>query len=162
MSNTVEGTLPSQPTSAKTWKQKTTEGTLITVPSGNTALVQSPGIEIFTNQGIIPNALLPLVQGFMVSASKPEDISPEKLAELVGDPKKIQEMIQLADAIVVYCCLDPVVVPTPTDADGNLIPLRDSRRNSDILYVDEVDVNDKIFIMNFAVGGSANIEKFRN
>jgi len=160
MSNTQhEGTL-GQPTPASTWKKKATEGTLIRVPSGNTALIRTPGIEIFLTEGIIPNPLMPLVKSFMSAAGSPT--AKEDLEGLANDPEKINQMMALADVIVIYCCLDPVVHEKPYDENGVLIPIGNPRRDPDALYVDEVDVNDKLFVMNYAIGGSEFGEKFRD
>lgn len=35
-------------------------------------------------------------------------------------------------------------------------------REDDVLYSDMVDINDKMFIMNYAVGGTRDFERFRN
>jgi hypothetical protein len=162
MSNTQdEGILPGQPTKASTWKKKAQEGTLIRVPSGNTALVRTPGIEIFIKKGIIPNSLLPLVHSFMSVAGSPT--AKDDLSQIANNPEKIEEMLELADVIITYCCMDPIVVATPIDENGKSLPIGHPKRDDDTLYVDEVDVNDKLFIMNFAVGGAAaDGEKFRN
>jgi len=149
---------PDVPTSASVWKKKAVGGTLITVPSGNTALVRAPGMQTFLEQGVIPNALMPLIRDAMQKGSAPEE---SDMSEMISDPEKLKELIEMANAITVYCCIDPKVVGAPHDAEGNLIPIGDARRDEDILYVDEVEFNDRMYIFNFAVGGPADIEKFR-
>lgn len=144
---------PASATPASAWKKQTVEGTLLTVPSGNTALVRSPGMQVFLQEGVIPNGLMGLVQEAMVTGGTAQ--INEK--EILADPQKLQQIIDLADAVTVYCCIDPKVVAAPAN-----IPFGDPGRDPDVLYVDEVDFMDKMFIFNFAVGGgTADVEKFR-
>lgn len=146
------------PTSASSWKKKSVGGTLLSVPSGNTALVRSPGMEVFLTRGIIPNSLIPMVQEAMQRGAAPKD---EDIQDLMNDPKKIEDIVELADAVTVYCCVDPIVAPRPTDEAGNVLPIGHPDRDEDVLYVDEVDFADKMFIFNFAVRGSADLSGFR-
>ena len=158
---------PGPVTSASTWKRQTVEGTLLTVPSGAVALVRAPGMQVFLKEGVIPNALMPIVQEAMVRGTAPSD---EDMGSLVDDPKKIQEIMNLADSVTIFCCIDPKVHPIPVGEvivagipTAQVIPFGDPKRDPDILYVDEIDFNDKMFIFNFAVGGgTADFAKFRS
>ena len=150
---------PGTVTSASSWKKQSVEGTLITVPSGNTALVRAPGMQVFLTEGVIPNGLMSLVQEAMVSGQAPKGLDE---SEFLKDPATLQQIIDLADAVTVYCCIDPKVQPAPRDEEGNVLPFGDESRDIDTLFVDEVDFMDKMFIFNFAVGGgTADLEKFR-
>lgn len=146
------------PTSASSWKKKTVGGTLFTVPSGNTALIRTPGMQAFIKQGIIPNALMPFIQEAMKKGEKPSDVD---VSQLLDDPTRLNQIMDLADAVTVNCCIDPKVEAIPLDEDENQIPIGDSRRDDDTLYVDEVDFEDKMYIFNLAVGGTSDLEKFR-
>lgn len=150
-----------KPTSATAWKQKAAVGTLVTVPSGNQVRVRTPGMQVFLREGVIPNGLMPIIQESMASGVAPSADAGESL---LNDPEKLQEILDLADAITIYCCLDPRVASVPTEeieGVSTLIGLGDERRDDDILYVDEMDLNDKMFIFQFAVGGTASLEDFR-
>lgn len=150
------------PTSASTWKKKTVGGTLITVPSGNTALVRTPGMQVFVEQGVIPNALMPIIKEAMSKGMAPAE---SEMSEMVTDPDKLRDLIELANAITVFCCIDPKVEAIPTqvvDGEVVVIPMGDPRRSEEILYIDEVEFNDKMYIFNFAVGGPADMDKFRS
>lgn len=149
---------PSSPTSASSWKQKSVGGTLFTVPSGNTAILRTPGMQAFLTQGVIPNALMPFVQDAMAKGQAP---SKNDMKGLLADPTRLQQIMDLADSITVKCCVDPKVFPIPTDDEGKEIPIGDDRRDENVLYVDEVDFEDKMFIFNVAVGGTSDLEKFR-
>jgi hypothetical protein len=145
-------------TPAKEWKKRTKEGLYVRVPSGNTAYIRTPGMEVFLERGLIPNALLPLITDSLNRGGPPKD---EDLAGLLKDQEKLQEIIDLANGITVYCCIDPVVEPIPLYDDGSIIPIGSSDRDEDLLYVDEVDFNDKMFILGVATGGIEALERFR-
>jgi hypothetical protein len=152
---------PSSPTQASSWKKGTVGGTLVVVPSGNTALIRTPGMQAFLTEGVIPNGLMPIIQEAMLSGAAPSE---DSLAPMMNDPEKIKQIMELADAITVSCCMDPKVTPAPTmKIDGKDVPLPFDHpdRDENTLYVDEVDFNDKMFIFNVAVGGTADLEKFR-
>lgn len=148
----------SGPTSASEWKKKTTLGTLVTVPSGNEVRVRTPGMQVFLSQGVIPNGLMPLIQEAMKQGEAPSD---EAAEALMDDPEKLQEILDLADAVALFCFIEPKLNRVPFDDEGAIIPIGDDRRDEEILYVDEVDLNDKLFIFQFAVGGTAELEQFR-
>jgi len=140
---------PSGPTSAAAWKSKSAEGTLLTVPSGNTCLVKPIGLAAFMKKGVIPNGLIPLIQDSIKKGGVPEDVNIESILE---DEGKLQQILELADSICVDAVLDPKVAPAPAEGED---------RDPNVLYVDEVDFNDKMFIFNFVVGGTADLEQFR-
>lgn len=154
------------PTTASSWKKKTVGGTLVTVPSGNTCLITTPGMQAFIRNGVIPNSLMGIVQESMKTGQAPSE---ESLSPMLDDPKKLAELMQLADDVVVYCCLDPKVAHPPKimvmDDEGNpseqAVAFDDPSRDEDILYVDEVDLSDKMYIFNIAVGGPSDMAPFR-
>lgn len=136
------------------WKKKT-EPVPLDLPSGNTCLVQPVGMEAFIKQGFIPNSLLPIVQKSLAAgeAGRPDEINAgEMMAEALQDPEKLRDIFDVADAVTVYCVVEPKVHPVPED---------DSSREEDKLYVDEIDFDDKMFIFQYAVGGSRDLEAFR-
>jgi len=145
----------STPTTASAWKAKSVEGTPLVVPSGNTCLVRAPGLQVFIKQGMIPNSLLPIVNDAIKKGSVPTNDD----FNIQDDPEMLNEMMELMDAVTVYCVVEPAVEAMPVDDEGEPIPF--SQRDPDTLYVDEVDFTDKIFIFQYAVGGSADLAKFR-
>lgn len=132
-------------TEAKTWKSNK-QGIEVTVPSGNVCLARRVGMEVFLQQGMIPNTLLPIVRAAMSSGEAP-DVSMESM-----DDGMLQDIISLVNAVCVYIVQEPVLRQVPPE--GEL-------RDDDVLYVDEVDLDDKMFLFNWAVGGTADAERFR-
>lgn len=144
-----------KPSTAAQWKAKTSQGYELEVPSGNVALVRPVGMQAFLDKGLIPNSLreiaLESIKGKKTPELKIEDLNEEQ----------IRNMMQLFDAVTVYCVLKPEVVATPLDDEGVPIPSRD-REEVDALYVDDVDLQDKMFIFQFACGGTRSVEQFRD
>lgn len=137
-----------QVTSASAWKKQTSAGTPLVVPSGNTCLVRTPGMQVFVRRGMIPNSLMPIVQEAIQKGKPPSN----KALNLEQTPEMLEEMMEVMDNVTIYCVVEPKVAPAPAD---------DEERDENILYVDEVDFMDKLFIFQYAVGGTADLEKFR-
>lgn len=140
-------------TSTSEWK-RTAQGMPLEVPSGNTALVRPVGMEVFMRQGIIPNSLRPMITEALKGKDLNEALKLDDITE-----KQVEEMIELFDAVTVFCVKEPVVSAVPRNEDGTPVPL--DERDPDKLYVDEVDFDDKQFIFNFVVGGTRDVESFR-
>ncbi len=93
--------------------------------------------------------------------------------DAAGDMGQITKMLQAFDRIVVRTWVQPAVVPTfgiadpisgvwrmPRDQEvGQDLPEGD--RNDDELYVDEIDLEDKMFTFNYVVGGDPDLATFR-
>ena len=161
-------------TSAQEWRKDRT-GKELTLPSGKVCLVRPVGIEAMLSQGQIPNSLLEIVQGALDKGKgkKKEEVDEALLfAEVIKDPQKLQDVFRLADMITARCVEAPKVrLHTWTQEDvlegrcpsedvGVEIP--ESKRDPDWLYTDEVDLDDKMFIMQFAMGGTRDLERFRS
>ncbi|PYS90475.1 MAG: hypothetical protein DMF62_04750 [Acidobacteria bacterium] len=141
------------PTSASQWRRASSGGTPIRVPSGNVALLKRPGLQAFLAQGMVPNSLMGYVTAALKSGTKP------KTEDLDLSPEMMRDMMTLVDAVVCQACVEPRVAPVPTDAKGQ--QLTPEYREQSILYVDEVDIEDKMFIFNYSVGGTADVDSFR-
>lgn len=139
------------PTPISGWK-KSSEGSPLRVPSGNTAIVRNPGMQVFVSQGMIPNSLMGPIQEALHNGKRPD------MSKLEVNEQTLKDMLELADAVVMFCVVDPKVTSNK-DATGEILPLE--ARDADKLYVDEVDVEDKMFIFQYAVGGTRDIERFR-
>lgn len=139
----------------KSWKGKKEAGRDLDLPSGNVALVQRLDPTEFLETGFLPDGLSPIVAE---AVRENKGLPPEKIQEMVGDTTKIAEMLQFMDKIVLRAVLDPKILPIPTEDEDGKIPERDD----DLLYVDQVDLTDKTFIMNWACGGSPDLVQFHH
>jgi hypothetical protein len=155
-----------KPTTKTQWK-KTVGGTELEVPSGNVALVRRLGLQVFVKKGVIPNSLMPMVNKAISSGEFDVKDELEGLNE-----QMLEDIIALYDAILLECVVEPHVSPVPLlsqvhvdaglcgpDDIGNPVPY--ALRDQEELYVDEVDFQDKVFIFQWVVGGTRDVESFR-
>jgi hypothetical protein len=150
MSNTRKATQDRrQPTAANKWK-KTVD--TLTLPSGNIMRVKNPGIMELAHKGLIPNALMTVI---MDAIKKGQEPRPE---DILSDKVDITEMFSMMDNAIIQMAVEPVVLPVPVADDAGEIEDRDP----EALYVDEIGEEDKMYIWNWATGGTANLEQFRN
>lgn len=144
-----QGKKPQDHKTATAWKNKSSD---LTCPSGQLCRVRRPGVQglIKANvlesfdqlTSIVANETIPKAEGSPVVDA----------TTILRDPEKLNEAFVLMDKIVVYVVLEPEVLPAPASED---------ERDDDLVYVDEIDIEDKAFIMNFAIGGSRDLERFR-
>lgn len=140
-----------KPTSAKAWKKKTNKLTELEVPSGSIALVKPMPITDLLTEGVFPDSMRAIVQDAMKDGDK-EGSDKVDMDAILEDPEKLTEMFESFDRILVRVCVEPVV---------EMAPENDSDRDEEILYADEVDLQDKMFIFQFVVGGSKDLAEFR-
>lgn len=171
-------------TPARAWKGKQETGNIdLLLPSGNTALVQRLQPEAFLTSGMIPDSLSAMVNQAIRTK---KGLPPDAVKQIVADPKKIRQSLQMMDEITCYVVVEPKCEMPPRCAFemdgpgqpcGEYIDTDDKRhqdashvgyhafiegeRDSDTLYADQVSVEDKQFIFQFAVGGTADVERFR-
>lgn len=129
------------------WKQKTP---LLELPSGHRVEVFNPGLKTFLVNGSIPNSLMTLADKALKNG---QPLEQDQLDALVNDPQKIADMLKMVDVIAMGVVINPKLHPVPeTGAD----------RDPDLLYVDEMDDEDKLFIFQWATGGTRDLERFRS
>jgi hypothetical protein len=148
-------------TSAREWK-KSSKSALhdLELPSGHVAQVRAPGMQAFISGGFIPNSLLDIVQSELeINSGKPKKSaeaskkqSVEFMKQLQSDPQKTADLFDTIDKVTVHCVVQPPLEFPPDNPD---------HRDDDVLYVDEVDFEDKMYIFQFAVGGAKDLERFR-
>lgn len=133
---------------ASAWKKSNALDHDLEVPSGNVARVRRTPMEALVSAGVIPNPLMRIVEeSFSTEGKGDVNIKFEDL-----DAEQMTAVFELMDNVIVRCVIAPSVSPLPAEGEE-----RDETR----LYVDEVDMADKMFIFNFVVGGTADVEQFR-
>ncbi len=124
----------------------------LTVPSGQLCLCKRPGVQGLIKAGLIDDldALTSLVDQKHVSRVKGKPTV--NTQALMKDPQSIMRVLELADRVVAHVVVEPSVqLPPENDAD----------RVKGQVYTDMIDEEDKMFIMNWAMGGQADLESFR-
>jgi hypothetical protein len=142
------GNAPRRPTTAKQWKARQAERPTepLELPSGNVALVRPVGMPALIKAGVIPNSLLGVVQKAI------RDKRPPDMKSVDWDEQTQLDAIRLFEQCAVFCVVEPKVETPPDDPD---------ERDPDVLYADDVEIDDLIFIFQFAVGGTRDLEQFR-
>jgi hypothetical protein len=121
------------------------------LPSGLFMKLRNPGgLKIFLSEGIIPNSLMSTVHNALDGKKMDAE---EMLNEAGGvDESQIADMMALMDAMMVRCAIEPKVHPVPENEDD---------RDDELLYADELDDNDKMFVFQWVTGGTTDLERFR-
>lgn len=121
-------------------------------PSGQLALVRRPGVEGLLKAGILHqlDSLTALVQQNLDGKNASTEAA---LDDMMRDPEKLANMMRIIDKVVCYVVVKPEVQTTPDDI---------TRRQDGVVYADMVDLEDKLFILNYAVGGTRDLERFRS
>lgn len=135
-------------TTPQEWK-KASGGTDLTVPSGQTCRARRVDLRIFVKTGKVPNTLRSLLD----QAAGGKEISAEEITkQFLEDPSVFGDMMEMVDLVVCDCVLEPKVHPVPEEGTA---------RDDELIYVDDISPEDRMFIFNYAVGGTADFETFR-
>lgn len=141
------------PTSAKAWKKKTKVE--LELPSGNVALVRAMRITDMLAEGFFPENLRGeiLTQiGKAEGGQESSSLDPGNIQKMFEDPEKMNDMFSVFDKVLLKCVVEPKVLPAPEN---------EADRDDELLYADEVDLEDKVFIFQWAVGGDDDLTSFR-
>lgn len=142
--------IPTTATRPQDFAKKKRSGKLIELPSG--AWVKAKGVDLtsFVKEGKIPNALLGIINDALKSG---EEMSMESLQEDGDlDLDTIRDMYEMIDAIVMKIVLDPVIHPVPDN---------EADRSEELLYLDEFEDEDKLYLFNWSQGAVTDLESFR-
>lgn len=146
--------------SAADFRRVAKKYTDLELPSGNVVQVKRIDLPSLLADGAFPDTLMGIVQQKLGESKAKKEVDDSELVEdMLGDTEKITELFSAFDNIVVRTVVQPSV-RLHTDEDGKTIP--EDERDEEYIYTDEVDLNDKIFIFQFSVGGDADLESFRN
>lgn len=169
-------------TSARNWKKNSAEE--LQLPSGNTCLIKRPGMEKLFSAGVLPDELTKIALENVESANsggKPQDhksaadaIDPEIMKKFMESENAIVDIFSAFDKVTAMCVVEPRVLwhmRDKVDDQGRRMsgeggrPLYEEipfgERDEDVLYTDDIDQDDKVFIFNFVVGGTRDLERFR-
>lgn len=149
------------PSPVSDWKERSRPH-VVRVPSGHMALLQRRPLAAFWKAGLIPNSLMPIVRKSIASG---QAVDSEE-----WDDQKLRDMMLLVDTITIECTIEPQVSPVPvckecrrekSDEIHAQHAYLGEERSDDLLYVDEVDFDDKAFIYQWAVGVVDDVSGFR-
>lgn len=120
-------------------------------PSKQLCLVRRPGIQGLVDAGVLHDVDF-LTQFVNNKHIRRVSGKPEIDANAVlKNPDALKKATHLIDRVVCHCVLKPHVEMTPNDP---------TQRVDGHIYADMIDDTDKMFIFNYAVGGTRDAERF--
>lgn len=150
------------------------KGIDLELPSGETCLVRRPGPQTLIAAGVLDSfdSLTALVGAKLNEIDGKTEVSASALQTLAGQQANINAALGMVDKVVEFVVLEPKVLRPIRrddvtgqpflDSQGKEVPLSDQERDEKRLYTDDVDLADRMFILQFSVGGSADLERFRD
>jgi hypothetical protein len=146
--------------SATTWSSRYEE---LRTPSGQLCLVQRIGISELIEGDMLDDwdLLSNLVEQEHVSKkSRGAGKAPGKkkqassvAEEILKDKEKLQKTMRLMNHVVIKTVVAPKILPLPDDP---------ADRDPEKIYIDMVLDDDKSFILQYAFGGTRDLERFRS
>lgn len=124
----------------------------LVTPTGQLCLVRRPGVQGLMKAGILQN-----VDTLSAIVSEKHIKRVEGKVEIdassfMNDEERMAEVMRVVDKVVCYCVVKPEVQTTPDDV---------TRRQNGVIYADMIDLMDKMFIFQYIVGGTRDMESFR-
>lgn len=139
-----------QPTSVSAWK-KSAEVPILILPSGNAMRVRKIGLQALMKTGIMPNSLMSYAEK-AVKKGKKEEVTEADMVSILADEKQVREIARFMDEVTLLCAQEPEV---------HRVPEEGVERDPNLLYVDEIDEEDKSFLFQAVMGGTTDVEQFR-
>lgn len=169
--------MPAKKRSGKTLGQgKYGSVTDLTLPSGETCSARRPGVQGLIAAGLLDNfdQLTALVQTEHIEKHSNRPVAArEQLTDaervqaglaLIKDQDKLHAGFMLIDKLVAFIVTEPRVwidYQTKDEDDEAFQRRLELAEASGAIGVRDIDLNDKVYLVNWAVGGSSDLESFR-
>lgn len=124
----------------------------LVTPSGQLCLVKRPGVQRLMEAGVLRDID---TLSAIVNEAHIKRVNGEKQVDtdsLSGDPEALANVVHVVDRVIVHCVVKPPIKMAPND---------ETSRKPDVVYADMIDIEDKMFIFQYAVGGTRSVEQFR-
>lgn len=146
--------MPTQPTPASLWKKSGPEGFVVELPSGQ-AVMMHRNVDFFAmlREGNVPNPLQGIISK-MVTKIQGGDDTP---IAVEPDEEAMRAMFLFIDQMVCDVVLDPLIVMPPIDPAEKAA----WQQPENTVSIDDVEPDDRMFIFQVALGGAADLERFR-
>lgn len=154
--------------------KKRAQGATLELPSGLVVMAKRVDMQTLLVQGNVPNPLMEVVEASLKRGQKAD------IAQMVGveegelDLDTIREMYDMANLVVIRSVISPPIHPVPNEDDvaeynaklvepkeDDIIEDPEELRDDSLLYIDEIDEEDKMFIFQWAQGGVSDVATFR-
>lgn len=156
------------------WGQATPTDTIefLTLPSGQTCNAKRLGLEGMIVAGLLGEAdsLSSFIGKEHVvrfrDSKKGGQVTEEINANsMMRDPKALQRVMLMVDLAIPHIVVEPAVqahVKVIEEATGHELPKTELvKRQAGVIYTDQISLDDKMFLFNYAVGGTRDLERFR-
>lgn len=163
------------PTPVTQWKGRIeVEGSDLQLPSENVARVKQISPQAFITSGLLPDPLSNIVRKAINSK---QGLKPADMKKVSDDPEMLGAALELFDRVLAFVMVEPRVSMPPTCECGvyynvdarhkdqslpNYHEYNEQPRDPQVLYADQVAMDDKVFIFNWCLGGTRDLEKFRS
>jgi hypothetical protein len=164
---------PAKKTASASDFKKRSAGVDLELPSGLFVRAKRVELQTFILQGSVPNPLMEIVSEALEKGQKADIPKMMGMEEGKLDLDMVNDMYEIVNALVCASVIAPKIHPLPTQADldefnqaadqeGRDHALdRGALRDDELLYVDEVDDFDKMYIFQWCTGGVRDLETFR-
>lgn len=171
--------MPGKPKKASKYtlgRQSSDGGHDLELPSGATCRARRPGVQGLITAGLLDNfdQLTALVQtehidphtpkGQIAAARKVTADDVASAASIMADKEKLHTAFLTMDRIAAYCIMEPVVwidYQLKDESDEDWDKRQAKATEDEALAVREIDLDDKMYVLNWAVGGVADLAAFR-
>lgn len=132
--------------------KKRAAGRILPLPSGLAVTAKRVDLNTFIGHGTVPNPLMEVVSEALEKGNAANVEAMVEGEDGKIDIEQVRDMYEMVNTVVVASVVEPKVHEVPEDPED---------RDDDLLYVDEVDDEDKMFIFQWAIGGTDDIASFR-
>lgn len=140
------------PSSPQDFKKKRQVGVLLELPSGAVIKVKSIDLVSLVITGKVPNSLLATIQKHLGPLDH-NDVTLDDATKMAEDlpPEELAQVFSLMDSLVIAMAMEPQIHPVPED---------EGQRDENLLYIDEMDGEDKLFMFNWSQEGLNKMKRF--
>jgi hypothetical protein len=140
----------------------------ITLPSGQTCYARRMGLEGIMKAGILGEAdsLTAMVDRKHIKRvrdPKTKEVTEElNPSSVLKDAKALKDIVLLVDRAAPFIVTEPAVashVEVLEDGSTRMIPPEE--RDESFVYTDQIPLEDKMFLFDYAVGGTRDVHTFR-
>jgi hypothetical protein len=142
----------------------------LTLPSGQTCLARKVSIQSMIETGLMGyvDSLTASVEQYtrrIKGGKGVPDGTPEIDSAILKDPQALKVLIQVADLVTPHIVASPTVLLHFTEQvvgktrATKMIPA--SERIEGQIYTDQIDIEDKMFLFDWGLGGIAALQSFR-
>jgi hypothetical protein len=139
------------------------EGQWLTTPSGQTCQAKRLGMSGIISTGLLGDAdtLTALVDSKHVKRARGGKAQEIDAMSLLTDPEGMKKVVRLVDEATPHIVMDPVVnLHFTIKDDGSTVMIPPSDRKPGDVYTDQIGFEDKMFLFNWSMGGTADADRF--